>query len=289
MTSLERFIPPGNMVMPDEAAHRVDSVWRYHKFQGYGRNLEAYGRPADLKGYLDRAQLVNYDQYRALMEGHQAHMWDWYTGVIIWKTQNPWSAMRGQMYDPWLDPNAGLYGLHHANRPIHIMCDPADGMLMVVNNTFRPLHDLMVQAWTINAAGKRDLAFQWFVEVGPAMVQKIDTIRRVFKQNFGAEGGFLELLLLDLHKQRVDRNLCWFPDSNGVFTGLQRMPAGARQGLCAKDRGEPGRGGRSEPGGKSARILPPRIDSSTRQPASGYCRSSTAITTCRSCRARRRA
>ena len=229
MASLERFIPPGNLVMPDEAGRRVDSVWRYHKFQGYGRNLDAYGKPADLKGYLDRAQLVNYDQYRALMEGHQAHMWDWYTGVIIWKTQNPWSAMRGQMYDPWLDPNAGLYGLHHANRPIHIMCDPADGMLMVVNNTFRPLHDLMVQAWTITPAGKRDLAFQWFVEVGPSMVQKIDTIRRVFKQNFGAEGGFLELVLLDLHKQRVDRNLCWFPDSNGVFTGLQRMsPAPAR-------------------------------------------------------------
>ncbi len=241
ITSLERFIPPGNMVMPDEAARRIDSVWRYHKFQGYGRNLEAYGKPADLKGFLDRAQLVNYDQYRALMEGHQAHMWDWYTGVIIWKTQNPWSAMRGQMYDPWLDPNAGLYGLHHANRRVHIMCNPADGMLMVVNNTFRPLHDLMVQAWTIDRAGKRDLAFQWFVEVGPAMVQKIDTIRRVFTQHFAAEGGFLELMLLDLQKRTVDRNLCWFPDSAGVYSGLQRIasaPATVTARKLADDRVE---------------------------------------------------
>jgi len=223
--SLERFIPQGDLVVPDEAAKRIDSVWRYHKYQGYGKNIEAYGKPNDLQGFTDRAQLVNFDQYRALMEGHLSHMWEWYTGVIIWKTQNPWTAMRGQMYDPWLDPNACLYGLHHANRPVHIMCDPNDGMLMIVNNTFKPLHDLMVQAWTITGAGKRDLAFQWFVEVGPSMVQKVDTIRRVFKQNFAAEGGFLELRLVDLQKQEVDRNLYWFPDSNGVFTGLQQMPA----------------------------------------------------------------
>jgi hypothetical protein len=237
MASLERFIPRSNMVMPDAAGRRVDSVWRYHKFQGYGKTIEAYGRPDDLKGYLDRAQLVNYDQYRALMEGHLAHMWEWYTGVIIWKTQNPWSAMRGQMYDPWLDPNAALYGLHHANRPVHIMCNPADGMLMVVNSTFRPLHDLMVQAWTIDVAGKRDLAFQWFVEVGPSTAQKIDSVRRVFMQNFGAEGGFLELLLLDLQKRQVDRNLCWFPDSNGAYTGLQRMPA-APANISARRNGD---------------------------------------------------
>ena len=73
------------------------------------------------------------------------------------------------------------------------------------------------------------------------MVQKIDTIRRVFKQNFAAEGGFLELMLLDLQKRTVDRNLCWFPDSAGVFSGLQRMapaPATVTAKKLADDRVE---------------------------------------------------
>ncbi len=237
LESLGRFIPPGDLVVPDDAARKVDSVWRYHKYQGYGKNLEAYGKPADMRGYTERAQLVNYDHYRALMEGHLSHMWEWYTGVIIWKTQNPWTAMRGQMYDPWLDPNAGLYGLHHAGRPIHLMCDPNTGMLMVVNSTFKPLHDLMVQAWTIDSAGKRDLAFQWFVELGPSTVQRIDTIRRVIRQKFSPEGGFLDLRLLDLQKREVDRNLCWFPDSSGMFTMLQRLPA-AQPAISARREGD---------------------------------------------------
>jgi hypothetical protein len=177
-----------------------------------------------VKGFADRAQLVNYDQYRALMEGHLAHIWEWYTGLIIWKTQNPWTAMRGQMYDPYLDPNAGLYGLHHANVPLHVMCDPTTGMLMVVNNTFRPCHDLMVQARTFDRAGKDTLVFQWFVEIGPSTMQKIESLGRVLKKNFAIEGGFLELRLLDVSRRVLDRNLYWYPDSTGTYTGLQCMP-----------------------------------------------------------------
>jgi hypothetical protein len=78
---------------------------------GYNQFIDPYGKPKDIKDFGLKAQLVNYDQYRGLMEGFSAHQWDWYTGVIIWKTQNPWTAMRGQMYDYYLDPNACLYGL----------------------------------------------------------------------------------------------------------------------------------------------------------------------------------
>jgi hypothetical protein len=157
------------------------------------------------------------------MEGHLAHMWDWYTGVIIWKTQNPWTALRGQMYDYFLDPNAGLYGLHHANEPLHVMCNPADGMLMVVNNTFQPCHDLMVQARIFDFAGKDSLVFQWFVETSPASVQKIDTITSILKKTVVRGGGFLNLRLLDASRQVLSENLYWLPDSSGTYAGLQHM------------------------------------------------------------------
>jgi len=94
-------------------------------------------------------------------------MWDWYTGVIIWKTQNPWTALRGQMYDYYLDPNAGLYGLHHADELLHPMYDPVDHMAMVVNQTFRSYHDLMLQARAISISGKDSLLTQWFVDLSP--------------------------------------------------------------------------------------------------------------------------
>ena len=221
--SLERFIPTAHLATPPEGRN-VDSVWRYHKYSGYGRQIDAYGKPGSVRDHAEKAQLVNYDQYRALMEGHLAHMWDWYTGIIIWKTQNPWTALRGQMYDCYLDPNASLYGLQHANEPLHAMWSPVDSMLFVVNNTFEPCHDLMVQASIYNTAGRDSLVFQWFVEISPSSVQKIESLRRALATVMPREGGFLNIRLLNTSKEVLSQNLYWFPDSAGVYSGLRRMP-----------------------------------------------------------------
>ncbi len=221
--SLERFIPPQDLVLPGSTWTSADSVWRYHKPSWYGDFIDAYGKPKDLKDFADKAQLINYDQYRGLMEGHIAHMWDWYTGVIIWKTQNPWTALRGQMYDYYLDPNGGLYGLNHADKPLHAMYNPVDGMLMIANHTFKPQHDLMIQAKAYDIAGTDSLVFQWFVELSPTSVQKIESIKKVLDKLFPARGGFLSLRLLNTSHKILDDNLYWLPDSTGNYSGLQQM------------------------------------------------------------------
>ncbi|MGA9119061.1 MAG: sugar-binding domain-containing protein [Bacteroidota bacterium] len=223
--SLERFIPPDNMQVPGYAGKKIDSVWRYHKYLGYGKQIDAYGKPTDVKDFAGKAQLVNYDQYRALMEGHLSHMWDWYTGVMIWKTQNPWTALRGQMYDYYLDPNAALYGLHHAGEPLHVMFNPTDSMVVVVNNTFHPYHDLMVQARAIDFEGKDSLALQWFVEISPKSVQNINPIQKAIDTLFASRGGFVDLRLLNTSREVLSENLYWLPDSTGIYSGLQEMGA----------------------------------------------------------------
>ena len=221
--SLERFIPQQDLVLPGSSWTDVDSVWRYHKPSWYGKFIDAYGKPKDLKDFAEKAQLVNYDQYRGLMEGHIAHMWDWYTGVIIWKTQNPWTALRGQMYDYYLDPNGGLYGLHHAGKPLHAMYNPVDGMLMVANHTFVPQHDLMIQAKAYNTAGQDTTVLQWLVELTPVSVQKIESVKRKLDKFLSGRGGFLSLRLINDSNKILDDNFYWLPDSNGNYSGLQQM------------------------------------------------------------------
>jgi mannosylglycoprotein endo-beta-mannosidase len=221
--SLERFIPPQDLVLPGSTWTDMDSVWRYHKPSWYGNFIDAYGKPKDLKDFADKAQLVNYNQYRGLIEGHSAHMWDWYTGVIIWKTQNPWTALRGQMYDCYLDPNGGLYGLRHAGMTLHAMYNPVDGMLMVVNNSFVPQHDLMIQAKAYNIAGRDTTVLQWLVELVPSSVQKIESVKSKLDKFLSAQGGFLSLRLIDKSQKVLDDNLYWLPDSTGIYSGLQNM------------------------------------------------------------------
>lgn len=225
--SLERFLPAANLVPPDPETDKPDSIWHYHKYIGYNQSVNPYGKTKDLREWANKAQLVNYDQYRGLMEGFSSHMWDWYTGVIIWKTQNPWTALRGQMYDYYLDPNACLYGTRKGATPLHVMYNPEEGMVMAVNNTFQYARDLMLELKTYDMQGRDSLLTQVFVEVGPTTVQPFMNMKPVLDQLKAKEGVFFSLRLLDAHQQVVDENLYWLPDAKGNYSGLAKMPEAA--------------------------------------------------------------
>lgn len=228
--SLKRFIPAKNMVLPeyDEATGKTktDSVWDYHKYIGYDGFIDKYGKPKDVEDFATKAQLVNYDQYRGLMEGFSSHMWEWYTGTIIWKTQNPWTAMRGQMYDYYLDPNACLYGLHNGSEPLHIMYDPTDGMVMVANNTFRSHTNMMLVAKAYDMDGKEKVLTQVFSDVTPTTVKRYLSLKGEMNKLAKDKGAFLCLQLLDKDKKTLSENIYWLPDGNGNYSGLKNMPKG---------------------------------------------------------------
>lgn len=221
--SLERFIPNENMVVPDYQNNIIDSVWDYHKDIGYSNYIDKYGKPDNVRDFAEKAQLVNYNQYRALAEGFSSHMWEWYTGYIIWKTQNPWTALRGQMYDYYLDPNACLYGLQNGAEPVHIMCSPVDGMIMAVNNTFKTQRDLMLEVRFISIDGEEKLITDLMVEIGPSLYQKYFSVQELLPPIIKDEGGFLSLVLRDQQKNIISDNIYWYPDSTGYYSGLQSM------------------------------------------------------------------
>ncbi|KAA6337455.1 Exo-beta-D-glucosaminidase [termite gut metagenome] len=228
--SLERFIPEANRIPPKynpniRLKEEADSVWTYHTYTGVGYEgfIEPYGTPKDIKDFTTKAQLVNYDQYRALMEGFSSHIWEWYTGAIIWKTQNPWTSMRGQMYDYYLDPNACLFGLRKGSEVLHIMCDPVTGRIMVVNNGFSAVNDLMIIAKTYDIEGKETLLVQGLEYVGASDAKKLMSVKSAIDRLTRGQGGFLYLQLLDRNKNILSDNLYWYPDAEGNYSGLNQM------------------------------------------------------------------
>lgn len=54
------------------------------------------------------------------MEGWNSMMWTKYTGLLLWKTQNPWPGLRGQMYDFLLDQTGAFFGLRSACESVHV-------------------------------------------------------------------------------------------------------------------------------------------------------------------------
>ncbi len=228
--SLKKFIPEANMIMPEYnktggRRERLDSVWRYHTYIGYEDYIDKYGKPKDVKEFADKAQLVNYDQYRALMEGFSSHMWDWYTGSIIWKTQNPWTAMRGQMYDYYLDPNACLYGLHSGSAPVHIMYNPVDSAVSIVNNTFVNLKNVMATVKLYSIAGKATPVTTLIKNLAPSAVMQLLSIKKEIAAAASNKGAFLALRLTDKNKKIISDNVYWLADKNGEYSGLNEIAA----------------------------------------------------------------
>ncbi|QHL86820.1 glycosyl hydrolase [Nibribacter ruber] len=231
MESLQRFLPKENLIAPQylgpnsKPTEKVDSVWHYHNYTGVGyeQHLLPYGAPTSIEDFARKAQLVNYDQYRGLMEGFSSHMWDWYTGTIIWKTQNPWTSMRGQLYDYYLDPNAGLYGLRNGSAPLHIMFDPVDSMVLAVNNSFEIKRDMMLVATAYDMAGKSTSLGQVIVEIGASTSKKYFPLKGSLRKLAKDKGVFLSLRLLNLEKNCISSNFYWLADAKGTYSGLQEL------------------------------------------------------------------
>ena len=226
--SLERFIPKKDMVVPayNKATQKwdVDSVWRFHKYSSYDSSVEAYGHPKDVADFAMKAQLVNYNQYRALIEGATAHMWDWYTGIVIWKTQNPWTAMVGQMYDAYLDPNACLYGLQEGSKPLHVMYDAGHRSVMVANNLFKGSGSLKMKVAVYDIKGNVAPVAEQYVQVAQSRSNTVYHFNKTIDSLSANEGCFLVLEIYDsLTNEKKDENIYWLPDARGSYSGLQHM------------------------------------------------------------------
>ena len=191
-------------------------TWRYHKDLGYGDHLERYGEVKDIETYCKYAQVVNYDQYRSFMEGWASHMWDWYTGILIWKTQNPWTSLRGQMYDWSLDVNASLYGTRKGCEPLHAYYNPVTRKAGLLNTTLKDYTDLSIIARIYNLEGK----LLWEKETRAN--SKANTVQELLDIPVpeGLKGAYFLRLALNADVP----NIYWLTTEPKDYTSLSQLP-----------------------------------------------------------------
>lgn len=215
-------------------------VWRYHKDLGYGDQLEQYGEVKDIETYCKYAQAVNYDQYRSFMEGWASHMWEWYTGILIWKTQNPWTALRGQMYDWHMDVNACLYGTQKGCEPLHPFYNRATRQVALLNSGLEAQEALTVRAQLYGRDGKLIWEEAYPTDMKPNTVKKLGSIPEPEK----TEGAyFLKLTLLSDKEEKAQprfSQVYWLTTVPNDYTSLSRLPA-SRPVVAAFLREEEGR------------------------------------------------
>jgi hypothetical protein len=140
--TLRLFMPEDAPIpLPNQPFDKVGEVWQHHDYMPYFNDgvadqIGIYDtKPGSAERFAYLAQLANYIQYRALFEGFGAHMWEWYAGVFLWKSQNPWTGLRGQLYDWYLEQTGGLFGVRHGCEPVHVQLNLATNEVMVSNTS----------------------------------------------------------------------------------------------------------------------------------------------------------
>jgi len=196
----------------------INATWRYHRDLGYGNHLERYGRVSDIETYCKYAQAVNYDQYRTFMEGWASHIWEWYTGILIWKTQNPWTALRGQMYDYWLDVNASLYGVKKGCEQLHPSFNRTNRLVELLNTGLNR-HETVVKARIYDLTGAVIWEKDTASTIAPNSVERLFEVPAPEKIQ-GAY--FLKLTLSEANKEVTD-NIYWLTTKENDYSDLTRM------------------------------------------------------------------
>ncbi|MBK6284577.1 MAG: hypothetical protein IPF54_19840 [Draconibacterium sp.] len=215
---------------------RANRVWLYHKYIGYGDHIERFGEIKGIEDFCKKAQVVNYEQYRALQEGFNAGMWDKYTGMLVWKNQNPWTALRGQFYDVFLDQTGGFYGFQHGAVPLHVQLNLNDSSVCVVNQSLFDASNLTIEAQLFDLHGNKMSQANFQLDVA---TNTHKTAGKLFSGPKPSGLYFARLILKNESGNIIDENLYWLTNQDSDMQELEKLQPVTLQ--LQIDKSEPGK------------------------------------------------
>ncbi len=235
-----------------------DNVWTQHSqggeytpFTYFNDGMRGrYGPAADVNDYVRKAQLIAYDNERAMFEAYGRNKYK-STGVIKWMLNNAWPEVAWHLYDYYLEAGSGYYGTKKSLEPLHVQYSYDDGSVVAVNSTLNSSAGLTVQAAVIDIAGAQRWSKTASIDLPPDGVVRAFTVPDLADLS---KTYFLSLTLSDKAGAVVSRNFYWLstvkdvldvskrkwyitPTSvHGDFTALAKLPPVSLDVKTAFDR-----------------------------------------------------
>jgi hypothetical protein len=113
-----------------------------------------YGKATNLDDFCKKAQLLNYNSYRAMFEGWQGRMFHNTTGVLLWMSHPAWPSTDWQTYSWDYETTGSYFGSMKACEPVHIQMENAGNTVSVINTTGEKWHNCEVLLQVYNLNGK---------------------------------------------------------------------------------------------------------------------------------------
>ena len=218
------------LMLPETARWPQGRMWGLHDFclngaQGGTSFLErirnSYGGAETVEQWLELAQFVNYEGYRAMFEAQSRNR----MGLLIWMSHPAWPSLVWQTYDYYLEPTAAYFGAKKASEPLHIQWNPLDESIEVVNYSGGDARGLSAHVAVLNIDGST----QW--EQTASLDSQEDSTASPIKVQYPTGLTPVHFLRMELKRgnQVISQNFYWRGLQEGDYRTIRDLPKATLQ------------------------------------------------------------
>jgi hypothetical protein len=201
-------------MMPRKDWETINDDWAEHDFALGGQHGEKYpgiiasryGKIANLADFVRKAQMANYEAFRAMYEGRNAQLFHPATGVITWMSNPAQPSFVWQIYHYDLEPMSSFFAVMHASELQHIQFNESNGELQVINNLPVALNDAVAHVSVYNLDGTLAYQHETAVTALPDVATNLGVIE--FPATLSAVH-FIKLELRDSTGKPISSNFYW--------------------------------------------------------------------------------
>jgi hypothetical protein len=224
---MRTMMPAADLWPPEDdwAYHDLHSIGPADRSSTFSLIASRYGEPKNIEDLCRKAQMLNYETYRAIFEGFNSRLWHDCSGVLIWMTHPSWPSTVMQFYTWDYDPNASLFGAMKGAEPVHIQMNLPDCKIAVINHRADPLLDVTASATVYDLSGHQEQSLK------QTLTAAADACTDAFPLDWPASGvHFVKMELRNRHGKLLSENFYWHARDESQLKQLNSLPQVALKG-----------------------------------------------------------
>jgi hypothetical protein len=234
---MSKIIP--DLVWDNKLPFPLNNTWGYHDAAtGNGRwdlyyeeMVKRYGEPQSMENFCDKMQLLNAIGYQGIFEA-AGHKLNDIGGVMLWKLNAAFPSVVWQVYDWFLQPNAGYYFMQNACEPVHIQLNINDLKVQVINRTHQPVQGLIAHADIYTIDSRSVFHQEKKLSLLATDVKEAVSLSEVLATTKGVN--FVVLNLKDGAGKVISHNVYWL-SNDGNYKSLNDMPKTTLEVTASKE------------------------------------------------------
>ena len=181
--------------------------------------MKDYGSYNSLEEFTRIAQMVNYENHKALFE---ATLNKGGNGMLMWMSQSAWPSMVWQTYDYYYDTNGGYFGLKQGNQPIHAIWNCVNDAIVLTNYTPNDETGLKVIVRVYDLNGNLILNQEAVSDVDSDSTEQVMTLQY---PEGSTDIKFIRTIVEDADGNQVADNFYWTnTEDYQAYTALNDLP-----------------------------------------------------------------